>query len=228
MIFLTEITDMAGTSENEESKLISRPDPSLDSSASERAWVRTLEPGIKAFLPDAETMECRSEVCTGYRLPYTCEILGYHDDGDEPLSPKSQRYETDLLIYDVLRDGSGWVPRVVIECKLGSVTTHDALTYSTKAKTHKHVHPYLRYGILIGAFGPALPPRLVRHGAYFDFMTVWNDREPKDDEWSVLRGVLLDEIKAARLLQQVLTQRNRGGKKYRLLHRRLYHLDVNE
>ena len=50
------------------------------------------------------------------------------------------RYETDLLVYDAL-DQDAWIPRVVIECKLEGVTTHDAITYSRKASTHKQVHP---------------------------------------------------------------------------------------
>ena len=47
---------------------------------------------------------------------------------------------------------------------MGGVTTHDALTYSTKAATHKHVHPYLRYGFLAGGI-QTIPGRLIKHGA---------------------------------------------------------------
>ncbi|GAI54911.1 unnamed protein product, partial [marine sediment metagenome] len=57
-----------------------------------------------------------------------------------------------------------------IEGKINSVTTHGAITYSQKASTHKNVHPYLRYGILLGNRKHyPLPGRLFRHGAYFDF-----------------------------------------------------------
>jgi len=172
----------------------------------ERAWVKSIERQIAGTLSKVSTHNCCAKVCCGYRLPYTSEILRYGHDSDDPLPPKSQRYETDLLIYDEYTDGSGWIRRVVIECKLGRVTTHDALTYSTKAATHKHVHPYLRYGILIGAYGSALPPRRVRHGAYFDFMMVWADAKPSKEELSILRGVLPEEVHAGRLLQQLLTE----------------------
>ena len=30
-----------------------------------------------------------------------------------------------------------WKPRVVVEAKLGSITTHDAITYNQKAATHR-------------------------------------------------------------------------------------------
>jgi hypothetical protein len=106
--------------------------------------------------------------------------------------------------------------------QVGQRTTHDALTYSTKASTHKHVHPYLRYGTLIGAFDDALPGRLIRHGVYFDFMMVWSDEEATDEEWSDLTGLLAEEVRASRTLQALLTEsRIRGRKRFRLLHRPL-------
>jgi hypothetical protein len=74
-----------------------------------------------------------------------------------------------LLIAEELEAAAQWVPRVVVEFKLGSVTTHDALTYLAKAATHKNVHPYLRYGIIIGGLDGPVPKRLVRHGHSFVF-----------------------------------------------------------
>jgi hypothetical protein len=41
------------------------------------------------------------------------------------------------------------VPRFEIELKPARISPHDAITYSQKAATHKSVHPYLRYGILL-------------------------------------------------------------------------------
>jgi len=105
-----------------------------------------------------------------------------------PVETNSSGYETDLLLYDKA-GGSRWVPRVVVECKLGGVTTHDALTYSAKAFTHKHVHPYLRYGILVGDFGEStVQGRLFRHGAYFDFMLTWASAEPSQEQWDDFSG----------------------------------------
>ncbi len=42
----------------------------------------------------------------------------------------------------------------------GSITTHDVITYSHKAATHRQVHPYLRYGILWVEENNILPGRL--------------------------------------------------------------------
>lgn len=88
----------------------------------------------------------------------------------EKLRHRILRAQTDLSIVEHI-DAERWTPRVVVEAKLGSVTTHDAITYSEKAATHRSVHPYLRYGIMLGEREHhPLPGRLYRHGAQFDFM----------------------------------------------------------
>ena len=71
-----------------------------------------------------------------------------------------------------------WVPRVVVEFKLG-FTTHDALTYSAKAATHKNIHPYLRYGVVIarGKAREAISSKMMRHGHNFDFMLILESAE---------------------------------------------------
>lgn len=101
------------------------------------------------------------------------------------------------------------------------ITTHDALTYSGKAATHKQVHPYLRYGILVGSYGAVLPSRLIRHGAHFDFMAVWEDADPNSAEWELLVDVLTDEVRSSRLLQSLLAKGARDKRSFRLLHRPL-------
>ena len=141
-------------------------------------------------------------VDSGRRLAYANEILRY--EGDKTEQKHVATYETDLLIYDARENDR--IPRVVVECKKGNVTTHDALTYRAKAATHKHVHPYLRYGILIGDFGSSIPGRLIRHGAYFDLMMVWSGQNPSDKEWSELTSLLKDEIQASRTLHQLAGQ----------------------
>ena len=132
------------------------------------------------------------------------------------------RYETDLLVYDAL-DQDVWIPRVVIECKLEGVTTHDAITYSRKASTHKQVHPYLRYGILIGSWGKGqFPARLFRHGEHFDVMAIWAGVEPTDTEWQDFTAVLSDEIKSSRKIHEILTSNRSPVKtRYTPVHRPL-------
>jgi hypothetical protein len=146
----------------------------------ERKWVQSLVPRLSRSLQHYRSAGIEVGVRSGTRLPYTCEIHEYAENNSS--SPVTSPYETDLLVFDTFKDGR-WIPRVVVECKLGSITTHDALTYSSKAATHKHVHPYLRYGFLAGAREHyAIPGRLVKHGAYFDFMVAWTSAEPSNRE----------------------------------------------
>ncbi len=88
---------------------------------------------------------------------------------------------------------------MVVEAKVGSVTTHDAITYSQKAANHRSVFPYLRYGIMLGNRQDyPLPGRHYRHGTQFDFMISFREYEPSAKEMDTLRDVLLEEVRALR------------------------------
>lgn len=156
----------------------------------------------------------------GKKLPYAFEILSYEDR--IPVQRNIIAYETDILIYEIMGPKE-WKPRVVIEGKLGSVTTHDAITYSQKALTHKNVHPYLRYGIILGNRKHyPLPGRLFRHGAFFDFMLSWKAIEPSDEELNRLITLILEEVDASRNLDEILfNSRNPNRARYTFLHRPL-------
>jgi hypothetical protein len=50
------------------------------------------------------------------------------------------RYQTDLLVYDEVNGGEHWVPRVVVECKIRGITTHDALiTAARRRRTSRSI-----------------------------------------------------------------------------------------
>jgi hypothetical protein len=168
----------------------------------EKEWVsglRTnLDNALKVCPAYAEGWQVR--VDQGERLTYANEIYRYDKAGEA--ASQSRKYQTDLLVYDIHENGD-WIPRVVIECKMG-LNTHDALTYSTKASTHKHVHPYLRYGLLIGGYDTGLPVRAIRHGAYFDFMMYWVSSDFTANEMQELLDVLNEEIRASRTLEGLL------------------------
>jgi hypothetical protein len=187
---------------------------------SERSWVHELVPRLRIDLKRCDSPEIKIAVGDGSKLAYSCVIHEYHKDGKN--DPVSSKYETDLLICDTFPD-ERWIPRVVVECKIGgSVTTHDALTYSSKAATHKQVHPYLRYGFLAGERKHhAIPPRLVKHGAHFDFMATWCAAEPTKGEWKDFCALVKEEIKASRTLQELLKDRSTARRKYSILHRPL-------
>src|SRR5262245_10820151 len=180
----------------------------------ERAWVETVKEAIEAVLPQQGLV-----VATGFRLPYAFHVDGYKGKAGElsisAPEPISHGYQTDVLIAEQLP--TAWTPRVVVEFKLGAVTTHDALTYSAKAATHKNVHPYLRYGIVIGRFEGAVPRRLIRHGHQFDFMMTIPSEELSIKDRDRIAQLLMDELRASQTMSKLLSEKS----SIRLLHRML-------
>ena len=183
----------------------------------ERKWVKSIiqeiENSLKPFNSDLR-------VTDGLKLPYTSEILIY--DENKPDQQNFIGYETDILIFEQI-DEMKWKPRIVVEAKINSVTTHDAITYSQKAQTHKYVHPYLRYGILIGNRKDyPLPGRLFRHGQHFDFMLSWKSFKGGKSEWETLIEILKSEYEASLTMDEIIfNSRSRDRKKFTSLHRPL-------
>lgn len=190
---------------------------SEERSTAEREWCESVCAKLTSAVRKLSRLaESRLTVSTSTRLAYALEAMHYPAKGD--LIPRSTYYQTDILVRETFEDGR-WIPRVVIEGKLGRIGTHGALTYSQKAATHKHVHPYLRYGILIGNLASGIPGRLVRHGAYFDFMAVWAGREATRKEWSQLIDTVEEELDTSCKLQELFTNPHAAKGKYRFLHR---------
>jgi len=185
---------------------------------SEVEWVKTFSPSVEIQL---RTTNPKLNLWIGRKLPYANEVRSYKEDGIA--QSDYMGYETDLLVTEEMENGE-WTPRVIIEAKCrGSITTHDAITYSHKASTHRQVHPYLRYGILIGERGNyPLPGRLFRHGTQFDFMLSWVGKEPTNQEIGNLVEVLLEEVSASQTLEEIIFEsRKKGRKHYTMLHKQL-------
>ncbi len=187
----------------------------------EATWVRQVIEELRSGIEALSTTDTRTEVTSGEKLAYRQEVFSYEADRPAKVSP--MRYETDILVRDCLDNNRKcWIPRVVIECKLSHVTTHDAITYSNKADTHKTVHPYLRYGILIGSHGAqGVPRRLFRHGAFFDFMAAWSGEQPTDRERGGFIEVIREEVETSRRIEKLVAGRQSAGRRYSLVHRPL-------
>ena len=155
---------------------------------------------------------------TGKRLAYGYEITQYESEQN----PKVIEYETDLALIEQ-KNPNSWTPRVIIEAKVKSINTHDVITYSHKATTHRGVHPYLRYGIMLGKRGHyPLPGRLYRHGTQFDFMASFRSFTPTSLEWAKFLKILKSEIQASRRLEKILYEsRSPHRDQYTFFHRKL-------
>jgi len=190
----------------------------------ETDWVAALVPHLSEAL---NMHDASIAIEDRVRLPYTNEVRHYTEDG--AIYSDLSAYQTDLLVREHMGDGS-WKPRLVIEVKLRTINTHAAITYSQKAATHKEVHPYLRYGILLAKRKHyPLPGRLFRHGAHFDFMLSWRGLEPTGPEFEALIDVILDEVRASRELEEIIYEsRNPNRQAYTLLHRPLLLNKIDE
>lgn len=181
----------------------------------EKEWVELIaEKSRRSVVSHSEALRIE----TGLKLPYGYEILEYRQNPQ----PTAVKFQTDMAIVEDVGDGR-WKPRVVLEAKVRSITTHDAITYSQKASAHRAVHPYLRYGVMLGNRGKyPLPGRLYRHGTQFDFMISFKGYEPTENEMVDFVRLLHMEIDASRALEKIIYESRRPDRdRYTVLHRRL-------
>jgi hypothetical protein len=186
----------------------------------EKEWVESIKKLIHSFeLPP------NIKVDTLVKLPYAREILGY-DLNFEPSDEASMPFETDLLIYEQINDILK--PRIVIEAKQSSITTHDAITYSYKAQSHKTVTPFLRYGIMIGNREHyPLPGRLFRHGANFDFMISFQKEILLKTEKTAFAGLIKKELLYSQQIEEsLLESRSSNRKRYFIMQKELKFIEI--
>lgn len=122
------------------------------------------------LFPDSQYRVQRGAVLL-YRITVD-DQLAVRVDARKPVRGNSA-FETDLCVFEkraARGDCNGeaiLIPRVVLEFKT-SITTHDVLTYSAKAKRHKQIYPYLRYGI-VSSSHKEVPGRFFTHNESLDF-----------------------------------------------------------
>jgi hypothetical protein len=154
------------------------------------------------------------------KVPYAQEILSYDSELKES-SEHVMAFETDLFIYEKVEDIIK--PRIIIEAKVDNVSTHDAITYSYKAQSHKNVTPYIRYGIMLGNRKHyPLPGRLFRHGTNFDFMISFKGYELAEYEVTSFIDLIKKEISYSKNIEEMLYEsRSKDRKRYFVLQKEL-------
>jgi len=130
---------------------------------------------------------------------------------DDPAHPSRGNYafQTDILIK------KGKLPIVAIETKSGGLSTHDILTYSTKAMKHKEIYPYLRYGLIVGNL-KKIPNRFFIHNQGFDFaasLSYNNDNSFCDGEVDAIVDMIKKQIEDSERLLKLIEKRN-GTKRF--------------
>src|SRR5438045_2919486 len=108
-------------------------------------------------------------------------------------------FQTDLCVFERINDEIH-IPRVVMEFKL-NLSTHDVLTYSSKARKHKQVYPYLRYGIVVSN-EKRVPGRFFTHNEGLDFCVAAGSFKTNRVH-EILASILRDEVASSRLLEAI-------------------------
>lgn len=114
-------------------------------------------------------------------------------------------FETDLCVVEEVAEGIE-LPRVVLEFKVG-LSTHDVITYSSKAERHKRIYPYLRYGMIVGAEAK-VPGKFHTHNEGMDFCFAAGGYLSDPNRLRATLTRLIDqEIAASRRLEEAIFER---------------------
>ena len=116
-------------------------------------------------------------------------------------------YEVDILISSKSEKP---IPLLAIEVKGGkSTTTHDAIIYSDKARAHKLIYPYLRYGFV--SLDKRVQIRTILHSEGFDFIaTLSNEEEKKEKRLNELLPIIREEIRIAEDILEFLEENRKS------------------
>lgn len=149
----------------------------------------------------ADMLPKKLEVQRGAAILYQVTVDNRLNITVNPKDPTrgQSAFQTDLCIFERVA-ANVQLPRVVVEFKAG-LSTHDVLTYSTKARKHKQVYPYLRYG-LVTSRSDFVPGRFFTHNEALDFCVAAGSMT-KAMLRRVLQDLLKKEIATSRMLEKI-------------------------
>lgn len=156
----------------------------------EKIFIENIKKNMKPLLPNYD-------IKIGENLVYrviTVDNINYIPNNI--VNPKKVYYsfETDILVK------KNNIPLVIIEVKI-SINPHNVILYSAKARKHKFVYPFLRYGLLIGKRN-AISNFFYNHNEDFDFAFALYDSENIDGVKEFV-DLIKDQIKSAELLLEI-------------------------
>ena len=114
-------------------------------------------------------------------------------------------FQTDLCIFlkkekSILQKQDILPPKIVFEFK-EKLTSHDVITYSNKARRHKRIYPYLRYGIICYGLW-SIPKRFFIHNKALDFCLATAE-DPKF-RLEMLRKLIEEELEISNMLESTI------------------------
>lgn len=119
--------------------------------------------------------------------------------------PKRGQFAFQIDVLIGIRKFRALVPLVAMELKYDDYTTHDLITYSSKASRHKAIYPYLRYGFLVLGKRETLTRKFLTHNEGIDFAMAFTSLRAREKE---LIKMIQDQIKIAERMIEIL-EKNR-------------------
>lgn len=161
---------------------------------------------IEWLSPFVSECEIATKKCVFYDLSFN-EQGNIHlrvDRIGEPKRGGGTAFQQDILIFDRVKSGkTSIIPRVIAEVKFDGVTTHDAITYSEKARRIRAIYPFVRYGLILGQMD-RIPGRVLRLGQEFDFITVAS-YPTTQSEINEIGNLFREELKISKDLAVILS-----------------------
>jgi hypothetical protein len=187
----------------------------------EDAFGRRLAKRLGPMLPRKYDIDTKRSVLYAISFDDEGKLLLGQDSDLEPTRGGGTGFEQDLLVFERVSGGqTAIVPRVSVELKFGSITTHDSMVYSEKARRIRTIYPFMRYGLILGGLR-SIPGRTLRLGTEFDFIVAL---PTPVREVSLARVARLIRIELG--LSRRLTDILRGRDKVAVLHRSMRHARV--
>ena len=120
-----------------------------------------------------------------------------------PLNPRrgNHAFQADIVI---VRENNN-LPLVVLETKYKSLSSHEVITYSTKAIKHKEIYPYIRYGLVLGG-KEFIDKRFFTHNIGFDFAIAISKLSDERGLKKLISAVK-DQIESAETLIRIFSRR---------------------
>ncbi len=157
----------------------------------EKEFTEIIQQELQKSLGDYEVLISENLI---YKV-FIDDTLEYKPKNPEKPSRGNLSFQTDLMIKD------NNIPLVVIEVKYNGFSTHDVLTYSTKAQKHKEIYPYLRYGFLVGNLN-VIHNRFFIHNYGFDFALAIENYETENI--NKLTKIINSQIENAKNLLSII------------------------
>lgn len=149
----------------------------------------TVKQFVDLIRPQIENLGYK--ITTQASLPYTnfCDRIDGNNKGID-FGKGKKYYAVDILIYRELENDEK-VPLVIIEGKIKGHSTHDVITYSEKARTHKSVFPHIQYGFIVldASDSDFMPLRYYLHST-FDFEEIFPNSETSDEQTSRINSFI--------------------------------------